>query len=843
MESVFRLLVCVALATSWDAAAAQGGPPRGASAAVLAGSVVDAETGEGLPGVTVTLEPVPSGMLPSRRPGDSPFLQATRSTTSSASGEYTFRDLAAGSYRLRFVRTGYRATSLEVALQGSAGSRISVGLEVEPVVLEPLTVTTPEPDPFGVPSAAGTRDRRVAAEQLRQERYLASDVRGLTHADVMESVTLGETDLFRSLQRLPGVSGSSIWSSELWTRGAPWDQTRAYFDGLPLFSPTHGMGMFSGVNADALGAAFLHPGVQPVTLGGGAAGTLDLRSRRGAGDADGSVRGAGELSLISGRVALDQQRSDGRAAWMFAGRRTYLDLITGAIQGIAGGEDIHVPYDFYDTVVRTDLDLSGGRFLELSTLLTLDQVTGDIPDVLHRSRLHWGGGAARATLATPLFGLESRHTLGVSGFGSRSSTVEPDTTLERLYGAPSVTPTSNDLYYLSLAGEVSPAATGGAVPGWRAGYELVSERVTYWGPQPLPYETPRPRSTRWEAELARASLWGSRRWSPDQRLTVDAGVRVDAGPAVRGSGALRPAPRLSARFQLSPEVSLSAAAGRIYQYEHALARGGASPIAGFSSEYLWTLANDSTPAMRSDHGTLGAEWWLSDRWLASANAYLRDTRGVMVPNPTPGVLLRDLPIFVPADSRSRGMELSLRRLAGRWTASAAYTLAETEVEAEGHRYPAPGDRRHEMDATAMVRLGGAWRVGAAYSGASGSPFTRVVQGSATCERWNPATQKLEPLPECEWSPAPRAEEPGAQRNDAQHRLDLLVAWGRSFRRWEMSAYLQVHSALNQGWERAGGYTHSYPICNSGRNGEECTVYDEFVTGAPVLPVLGVRVTF
>src|SRR4029077_8963448 len=97
------------------------------------------------------------------------------------------------------------------------------------------------------------------AARARQETFLSTDARELTLQDIAESATLGGRDVLRSVERLPGVSPFDDWSAKLWIRGNRWDHNRVYFDGVPLFDPLGMLGRTSGVSADAIGGAFLHP--------------------------------------------------------------------------------------------------------------------------------------------------------------------------------------------------------------------------------------------------------------------------------------------------------------------------------------------------------------------------------------------------------------------------------------------------------------------------------------------------------------------------------------------------------------------------------------------------------
>lgn len=693
LSAVLLLLLAPAAArqaTAQDTAplAARSIAPGGVS-----GTIVDAESSLPLADANVMLEPRSAGVFPA--PGA--FLRGVRSTRTDAAGRYAFDGVAPGPYRLHVQRLGYRSATVEVEPRGSGGSRVSVGLVVQPVALAPLRVegiAPPLPDESYGRRVEGDEadERRLAAERLRQRLHLAGDVRGLTHADVREGLTLGETDLFRALQRLPGVSAPDEWAAELWTRGAPWDHTRVYLDGLPLFNPVHALGLFSGVNADAIGAAFLHPGAQPASSPGGAAGMLDLRSRRGG---EGQVNGLAELSLVSGRLTLDGSSDDDRHAWMTSWRRSYIDWLADAVGGVTGDPSAQVPYNFYDGISRYDYRVGRGGTLTTSMYTAENNVRGDIPDVLHRTAMKWGGTAVQTALEIPIAGLRSRHTLGGSVFSSTTDRLPADSALDYAFSAPEAPTARNEVGYLAAGGEWAPATGPVAPDSWRAGYDLVWQEANFRGPRPTPYarpDLPDPYIFLRESSL-HGAMWAERRWAPSPAVSVETGLRLEAGDAVRNVGSVRLAPRLAGRLRLDEGTTLSAGAGRVFQYTQAVLPAGPAVIPGFHTEYLWVLAGDSVPALRADVATLGVERWLGTEWLGSANAYLRHTTGVAVPDPAAGALI-GRPLFVEAAGTSRGVELSARKLAGRWTASAGYTLAASTLEAGGQRWAAPGDQRH-----------------------------------------------------------------------------------------------------------------------------------------------------
>ncbi|HET6342761.1 MAG TPA: carboxypeptidase regulatory-like domain-containing protein, partial [Gemmatimonadota bacterium] len=276
IESIHRPLIAATLLTALLPGPVAAQAPAGSHS--ISGIVIDAATGEALPGSVVVLAPLPEGLLADG--GSSTLVPSGWSTTTTGDGSYVFRGLTSGEYALFVSRLDYKPARVDVELVASR-ARVSVGLIVDPITMESREVLVRSTTPMGRATADATLrgTDRGSLEKDRQTRFLGSDARIVTAGDVQDAVTLAETDLFRALQRLPGVTTRDDYTAELWARGAPWSHTRIYFDGIPLLNPLHGVGMFSGVNPDAVGAVFFHPGARPARFGEGAAAVVDVSTR------------------------------------------------------------------------------------------------------------------------------------------------------------------------------------------------------------------------------------------------------------------------------------------------------------------------------------------------------------------------------------------------------------------------------------------------------------------------------------------------------------------------------------------------------------------------------------
>jgi hypothetical protein len=840
-----RALLLAALAARPGDASAQTPPTLNTEAGTIAGAVLDGASGQPLAGAQVALEPAPAGALMGR----GAFWTRGRTATTDAAGHYGFDDVTAGAYSLHVRFIGYRPTTIDVDLPPMGRLSLSVGLVLQPVVLNPLPVDAPATSLTRTGRGAASPLARADVERYRQEQYLTSDVRALTAADMLEAVTLGETDLLRAFQRLPGVTTRDDFTAQLWTRGARWSETRVYFDGLPLFNPVHAAGAFSSIPPDAVGAAFFHPGARSAAVGEGAAAALELSSRAAA---DTVWAGAAELSVVSARATVDRRFAGGRGGVMFAARRSHVDLVSRAVGALTDDSTAAIPYAFHDLATRVDVPVGKRGALQASALWEQDVIRGDLPGILKGNQGHWGNALGRLSLVAPLGDWYLRHYVGVSRLDTYLSLVVGDTTPPP--DIPSHEPVDNTITYLVAGGEIAPSTSG----GWRAGYEVVYQSLEYFGGPPTPYARTaaigslyrgtdsvgtRSGGFRLAGHLTQLALWGESRLTLVRGVTAQAGARVETGPAVRNGGAVRLAPRFMARYRpVDGRLSLTAGWGRSFQYTQTIAPTGPRIGPDLHVTDVWLLAGDSVPALRSDIATVGAEYWIADGWLGGVNLYDRRTTGATEPDPTPGYLLFPArPPFVVATNGARGIELSLRRLVGRLTASLAYSHVRSESRGGGFTYLAASERRHVFDGTVMVRVASRLALGGAVTAASGAPFTRFyarLYQQVPCDTLGPSCLVPGKVPES-------VEEPSAGRAPPYATIDLLAEWTWPHRGWDLSASLQLRNALN--WRNASTYAGSIANCSlpagPGTVIPRPGVCDRFDRGLPLLPLVGVRVAF
>ena len=302
----------VALATIADDALAQS---------TFSGFVRDQSDGETLPSTSISITV-----------DDRDF-----GTLSNSEGYFAVRDLPPGYYIVTVSHIGYTTYRDTLQLFTGRDLRRDIDLTREVLKLGDVVVEAEAAD-------------RVENELSKQPSAVSLQARSLKQMPAM-----GEPDLLRSLQLLPGVQTASDFSSGLYVRGGGPDQTGIMLDQVRLYNPSHAFGFFSTFNPDAIKDVTFYKGAYPAQYGGNLGGMLDVQNRTGNRH---EFNASGGISLISSRVTLEGPLGNG--SWMLAGRRTYIDPVLKAVRG-ASDELNELGYFFYDVNGKVNKKPAPGR--------------------------------------------------------------------------------------------------------------------------------------------------------------------------------------------------------------------------------------------------------------------------------------------------------------------------------------------------------------------------------------------------------------------------------------------------------------------------------------------------
>ena len=159
---------------------------------------------------------------------------------------------------------------------------------------------------------------------------------------------LGEKDVLKTLQLLPGVQSGSEGSSGMYVRGGGPDQNLILLDGVPVYNATHLFGFFSVFNTDAISSVELIKGGFPAHYGGRLSSVVDIRMKEGNLK---EFHGSGSVGIVASKLTLEGPIVKDKASFIVSGRRTYIDLLARPIisYGIKQqGAEGTAGYYFYD---------------------------------------------------------------------------------------------------------------------------------------------------------------------------------------------------------------------------------------------------------------------------------------------------------------------------------------------------------------------------------------------------------------------------------------------------------------------------------------------------------------
>ena len=259
------------------------GANSGAIRYAVKGYISDALTGEMLIGATVYVDEIQSG------------------ATSNVYGFYSL-SLPEGNYTVRYTFVGYTTVVKKITLSG--GLNLNVAME---------------------PSATQLGTVEIKGEEIVQDVKRAE--MSVVKMDIKQVRTIpalmGEVDIIKALQLLPGVQVAAEGTNGFSVRGGGLDQNLILLDEATVYNASHFMGFFSVFNNDAIKDVQIYKGDIPASSGGRLSSLVDVRMK------DGNLKkfsATGGIGTISSRLTIEGPILKDRTSFILSGRRTYADI-------------------------------------------------------------------------------------------------------------------------------------------------------------------------------------------------------------------------------------------------------------------------------------------------------------------------------------------------------------------------------------------------------------------------------------------------------------------------------------------------------------------------------------
>lgn len=539
---------------------------------------------------------------------------------------------------------------------------------------------------------------------------------------------MGEVDIFKVIQLLPGVQSGSEGTSGLYVRGGSPDQNLILLDGVPVYNASHLFGFFSVFNDGAINNVELIKGGFPARYGGRLSSVIDISMKEGNMK---EFKGEGSIGLIASKITLEGPIKKDKTSFLFSGRRTYLDMIARPIIRKSTGGNEDVGYFFYDLNAKVNhifdkknrlyLSYYGGQDVAYSKYKNTWNRTDGVNVSEEEAGLGWGNNIA-AVRWNHIFNqrLFANFTSTFTQYKFRIFSDYESSFIPSQGGERQQEFYSSD--YFSGIRDVAVKADFDFIPNpahyIRWGGMWINHRFTPGVFASKENQRPEVREGGTPSDSQEMSLYMEDDFSIGDRFKFNVGVHFSGFLAdVKTYTSLQP--RFTARYLLDPNSSIKVSYVQMAQFIHLLTNAGL----GLPTD-LWVPSTDRIGPQESWQVAAGYFRKLGYGLELSVEGYYKDMQGV--------IEYQDGASFLNTSSdwqdkvssgegRSYGLEVLLQKKIGKTTGWIGYTLSKTERRFDdinfGDWFPFRYDRRHDISVTAVhqlserIDLSGTWVFG------------------------------------------------------------------------------------------------------------------------------------
>lgn len=644
------------------------------------GTVRDATTGESLIGATVAIP-----------------AQQTGATTN----HYGFYSLTLphwDSLTMVISYVGYAPQIKQITNQTS--TRLDIQLHPAGTDLEAIEV-----------SARQTDDRNVSQTQMGVIDVPLKLVRELP-------AILGEADIMKVIQLLPGVQSGNEGTTGFHVRGGNADQNLVQLDEATVYNPNHLFGLLSTFNTAAINNVTLIKGGFPVQYGGRLSSILDITMKEGN---DRQFKGEGGIGLISSRLTLEGPIIREKASYIISARRTYLDLILKPFLP----KKINTNYHFYDLNAKVNYRMGKNDRLFVSFFKGTDLLRYEQAGIYYKinfgnttGTLRWNHIVGKKLFAnTSLiyndydYAIEARQNSVQSNVisGIRDLTVKMEFNYYPHY--------RHHIKFGAMVTHHTLRSEGDA--RFNPGTQTTPERPI----QDIP-----------KKRFTEAAWYIEDDIRLGKQVSVTGGIRVPyyASDSARHT---RVEPRIGIKWRTADRTSVKAAYTLMNQFIHLI------PGSAASIPYdIWAPSTQNTVPQTSQQLSLGVFHNLKENTYEMSMEVYYKTMAHQVLFKEGNQLVQSLdidPLLTYGKGWSYGAEFFVQKHTGQLTGWISYTLSWTNQQFPelnfGKTFPFRYDKRHNLSITGSYALTKKWTLSGTFVLTSGAAFT-VPTGRITAQQ-------------------------------------------------------------------------------------------------------------
>jgi hypothetical protein len=629
------------------------------------------------------------------------------------SSGYFFFSLPPGGYTLEIKTNEYKSFKKTIVLQENTN------LEIELI--------------------ENTKQLAAAEVRVKKKNQVNDPSMGQIELEMKKIKTLpaflGEVDILKTIQLLPGVSSVSEGGQGFYVRGGGPDQNLVLVDEVPVYNASHLFGFFSVFNSDAVKSGNLIKGGMPANYGGRMSSVLEIKTNDG--DQQ-KINVKGGIGLISSRLTIDGPLKKGKGGFLLAARRTYIDVLmkpfissTSPFNGSS--------YFFYDLIFKANYTLGSKDKIFFSSYVGIDKFNYNNKSEGFNVEIPWGNKLAalrwnhqfsdnltlNATSYTTnyTFGFGSKQDVfsialnsEIHDLGEKIEFTSTKFTKHKIkYGLDYIFHT-----FLPSSLSIEQDSTQFNVPSPQ---KLRSHESAFFIQDELEI------TEKWKVNLGlRYSMYqfvgpftrNLENTLPGQKTSLV----YENGENIKTYGGFEP--RISSRFLLKDKSAIKIGYAFNYQYIHLTSLSTLSLPTD-----IWLPSTEVASPQKGYQVSIGyyKNIW-KDKIEISVETYYKGMKNLI--EYKPGALPQDnltnnidnLLLF--GTGKSYGIEFFIRKNIGKFTGWIGYTLAKTEryfPEIQKTPFPAKYDRRHDLSVVSSYELNDRWTFGAVFVYATGNTLT------------------------------------------------------------------------------------------------------------------------
>ena len=544
---------------------------------------------------------------------------------------------------------------------------------------------------------------------------------------------LGEKDVFKVLQLMPGIRSGSEASSGLYVRGGGPDQNLIILDDATVYNAMHLFGFFSVFNGDAIKSVQLYKGGFPARYGGRLSSVIELNMKDGNKQKYG---GEGSIGILSSRLLLEGPILKNKASFIISGRRTYADALMRPFMSLEDGTG---GYYFYDLNAKLNYEISDKDKIYLSGYFGRDKFYVKVEEDQYKDnyKLFWENATST---------LRWNHQFTNKLFNNTSliySNYQFVVDIEQEY--------DGDYFHLKYKSGIRDFALKNDL-SWmpnpnhyiRTGIALTNHLFT---PSAVVVEANAQTAEANVQELnsLETALYFEDEWRMHPRFKVNIGLRL-SNFNYKEKSYFGLEPRLLMSYMFTDMFSIKASYAEMNQYIHLLTSTGI----GLPTD-LWVPATDRIGPQHSRQLALGlAHDFDNPSFTISLEGYYKQMQNIisykegssflMIEDPDQNQEFHYEDAVTVGDGYSYGLEFLLQRKYGKLTGWIGYTLSYTKYQFDelnnGKEFFPRHDRRHDVSVVSIYKLTKNVTLSATWVYGTGDAIT-LAQSSYTAYTHNP----------------------------------------------------------------------------------------------------------